>query len=121
MTEFGPLKPVLWIASSQKDYRAFPPAVQQDMGFALFRAQQGRKHPNAKPLKGFGGAGVVEIVADHRGDTFRCIYTVRYAHAVYVVHVFQKKSKRGVKTPKAEIDIIHARLRELDKRMKENA
>jgi len=81
------------------------------IGFALSFAQNGQKHPSAKPLKGFKGAGVLEIVEDHRGDTFRAVYTVRFAHAVYVLHVFKKKSKSGIKTPQHELDLIARRLR----------
>jgi phage-related protein len=84
------------------------------MGYALYVAQQGGKHRDAKPLKGFGGAGVVEIMTDHRGDTFRAVYTVRIAAAVYVLHVFQKKAKRGRATPKAEMKLIEQRLREAE-------
>src|SRR5579883_1139422 len=89
------LKPVIWIGSSRRDLRAFPDPVKDRMGFALYVAQQGGKHVDAKPLKGFGNAGVVEVVTDHRGDTFRAVYTVRFADAVYVLHAFQKKSKTG--------------------------
>lgn len=92
-----------------------PDEVQARMGYALYVAQQGAKHRDAKPLKGFGGAGVVEIVTDHRGDTFRCIYTVRFAGSVYVLHVFQKKSKAGRATPKHEMDLIARRLREAER------
>jgi len=84
------------------------------MGYALYVAQLGDKHRNAKPLRGFGGAGVLEIVSDHEGDTFRCIYTVRIAGAVYVLHAFQKKSKSGRETPKTEIDLIKRRLRDAE-------
>jgi len=112
MTEKPLLKPVIWIGSSRKDFGAFPDSVKDHMGYALFVAQQGGKHADAKPLKGYSGAGVVEIVRDHRGDTFRTIYTVRMAGVVYVLHAFQKKSKTGRETPKAEIDLIDRRLRE---------
>jgi phage-related protein len=81
------------------------------MGFALFLAQQGRKHSDAKPLRGFGGAGVLEIVEDHAGNTYRAVYTVRLAGRVYVLHAFQKKSKPGIETPKSEIDLIKRRLK----------
>jgi phage-related protein len=81
------------------------------MGFALFLAQQGGKHADAKPLRGFGGAGVLEIVEDHRGDTYRAVYTVRFAGRIYVLHAFQKKSKSGIETPKAEINLIKSRLK----------
>lgn len=108
----GPvLKPVNWVGSSYRDFRVFPPAVQDVMGFALYRAQLGKKHSSAKPLKGFGGAGVVEIVADFHSDTFRAVYTVRFAGSIYVLHAFQKKSKRGIRTPAQEIEIIRKRLK----------
>lgn len=81
------------------------------MGFALYMAQIGRMHGSAKPLKGFGGAGVVEIVDDHQGDTYRAVYTVKFDSAVYVLHAFQKKSKKGIKTPQEEIELIKRRLK----------
>ena len=107
----SPIRPVNWVASSYKDYRAFPDPVQDAMGYALYQAQIGKKHPNAKPLKGFGGAGVLEIVADHVGDTFRAVYTVKFARAIYVLHTFQKKSKSGIKTPTEELELIKQRLK----------
>ena len=88
-----------------------PAGVQDEVGYALFLAQRGGKHIAAKPLKGLG-AGVVEVVADHRGDTFRAVYTVRLADCVYVLHAFQKKSKHGIATPQAEIDLIKRRLKQ---------
>ena len=105
------VKPVSWVGSSYKDYRAFPDTVQDAMGYALYRAQIGEKHGSAKPLKGFGGAGVLEIVADHVGDTFRAVYTVKFATAVYVLHAFQKKSKSGIKTPTEDLELIQRRLK----------
>lgn len=81
------------------------------MGFALYQAQKGGKHVAAKPLKGFGGTGVLEIVDNHEGNTFRAVYTVKFAGAVYVLDAFQKKSKKGVKTPKGDIDRIKKRLK----------
>jgi phage-related protein len=86
--------------------------VRQVMGYALYLAQLGDKHLDAKPLKGFAGAGVLEIVADHDGDAFRAVYTVRFADAVYALHAFQKKSTRGIATPKREIERIWQRLRQ---------
>lgn len=106
-----PIKPVSWIGASYKDFRAFPDPVQDTMGYALFRAQIGAKHESAKPLKGFGGAGVLEIVADHVGDTFRAVYTVKFATAIYVLHAFQKKSKAGIKTPTEDLELIRRRLK----------
>lgn len=108
------LKPVIWIGSSRRDFRTLPEPVKSDMGYALYVAQQGGKHRAAKPLKGFGGAGVIEVVADHDGDTFRAVYTVRLAGAVYVLHAFQKKSKAGRATPKMELKLIEQRLRQAE-------
>ena len=88
-----------------------PGEVVEVFGFALHLAQTGRKHDQAKPLKGFGGASVLEIVEDHFGDTFRAVYTVKIDDAVYVLHCFQKKSKRGIETPKKEMDIVRERLK----------
>ncbi len=105
-------KPVIWIGSSLRDLRALPPEVRRDIGQALYTAQQGGTDPAAKPLKGFGGARVMEIVESDRGGTYRAVYTVQFADAVYVLHVFQKKSKRGITTPKQDIDLIRRRLAE---------
>jgi phage-related protein len=105
------LKPVEWVGSSRKDMKAMPEDVQDTFGFALYLAQLGEKHPGAKPMKGFTGAGVLEIVEDYSSDTYRAVYTVRFADAIYVLHVFQKKSKRGIATPKEEIEKIKARLK----------
>lgn len=104
------LKPLVWIGSSKEDLKAFPGRVQGVMGYALYRAQQGKKHQDAKPLKGFGGASVLEIVDDHDGDTYRAVYTVKFADIVYVLHAFQKKAKRGIATPKQAMDLIRQRL-----------
>ena len=91
-----------------------PEDVQDTFGYALHLAQAGQKHPDAKPLKGFGGAGVLEVVEDSHGDTYRAIYTVRYAEAVYVVHCFQKKSTQGIATPKPDVDLIKSRLKAIE-------
>jgi len=104
-------KPVRWVGSSLEDLRAFPAEVRRALGYALYFAQKGDKHPSAKPLKGFGGAGVLEVVEDHDGNTFRAVYTVKFSEAIYVLHVFQKKSKKGVRTPKWEIEVVKDRLR----------
>jgi phage-related protein len=104
-------RPVRWIGSSRDDVRGFPEPVRLRVGGALWEAQIGRKAPWAKPLKGFGGAGVLEIVDDHDGDTYRAVYTVRFAGVVYVLHAFQKKSRRGIATPQHEIALIQQRLR----------
>ncbi|MFO0845943.1 MAG: type II toxin-antitoxin system RelE/ParE family toxin [Gemmataceae bacterium] len=108
-------KPVFWVASSRKDLRAFPRGVRQTFGQALFDAQTGGKHPDARPLKGFKGAGVLEVVEDDDGSTFRAVYTVKFAGVVYVLHAFQKKSKSGIKTPASEIEKVKARLKEAEK------
>lgn len=102
-------RPVRWVGSSKGDVRRFPEEVRLRIGGALWEAQLGRKAPYAKPLRGFGGAGVLEIVDDFDGDTYRAVYTVRFAGAVYVLHAFKKKSKRGIATPKAELDLIRQR------------
>ncbi len=104
------IKPVAWIGSSKADLSAFPEEVKDSIGFALYVAQQGGKHRDAKPLRGFGGAEILEIVDDFDGDTYRAVYTVRFTGRIYVLHVFQKKSKTGIKTPKAEISLIQSRL-----------
>lgn len=103
-------RPLGWIGSSKRDLSAFPEAVKDVMGYALYLAQIGRKHEAAKPLRGFGSAGVLEIVEDHVGGTYRSVYTVRFAEVLYVLHCFQKKSKRGVATPKADLDLVRGRL-----------
>src|ERR1700683_758358 len=111
MADNPSIKPVLWLGSSRKDLRDFPAPVQDHMGYALYVAQLGGKHRDAKALTGLGGAGVLEIVSDYRGDTFRRVYTLRYAGAVYVLHAFQKKSKTGRETPRRDLDLIQQRLR----------
>jgi phage-related protein len=105
------VKPLFWIGDTRETLREFPREVQRSVGRALMVAQLGGKDLHAKPLKGFSGAGVLEIVDDYEGDTYRAIYTVRLADAVYALHAFQKKSKRGIETPKQEIDLIRRRLR----------
>ena len=112
-------KHVLWVGSSKKDLMAMPDEVKSAFGFALYLAQQGKKHQNAKPLKGFSGAGVLEVVEDCLGDTFRAVYTVKIAESIYVLHCFQKKSKRGIETPKQEIDLIRDRLKMAQEHAKE--
>jgi phage-related protein len=105
----GP-KPVVWMGDSLETLRGFPQAVREKIGFALYEAQIGEKHVDAKPLR-ILGPGVLEIVSDHRGDTFRAVYTVRLAGRIYVLHTFQKKSKRGIATPKSEMDLVERRLK----------
>ena len=103
-------RPLVWIGSSKRDLKAFPEVVKDVMGYALYLAQIGRKHEAAKPLKGFGGAGVIEVAEDSVGGTYRSVYTVRFAGVVYVLHCFQKKSERGIATPKGDLDLVKRRL-----------
>lgn len=103
-------KPLEWIASSYKDLMALPPDMRRRFGYALSLAQMGDQDDAAKVLKGFGGAGVLEIVENDAGGTYRAVYTVKFAEAVFVLHCFQKKSKSEIATPTAEMDIIRARL-----------
>jgi phage-related protein len=109
-----PLRPLEFMGSSRKDLIAFPEKARQDVGHALYLAQKGERAPNTKVLKGFGGGGVVEIIEDLEGDTYRCVYTVRLQHAVYVLHAFKKKSKRGAETPKHDVELIRSRLKEAE-------
>src|SRR5271165_1028045 len=115
----APLKTVIWVGSSRRDLRSFPAPVQDHVGYALYVAQCGGKHRDAKTLSGFGGAGVVEVVSDYRGDTFRAVYTVRFAGSLFVLHAFQKKSKSGRETPQREMDLIRQRLHEAEEIVKE--
>lgn len=103
-------KPLFWIGSARKDLLAMPKAVQREFGFALHLAQIGSRHPSAKVLKGFGSAGVLEVVEDHATDTYRAVYTVRFSEAVFVLHCFKKKSTKGSETPKPDMELIHKRL-----------
>ena len=115
MSDEPSLKPVVWVGSSRKDLRALPEPVQDHFGYALYFAQRGSQHRDAKILKGYGGAGVLEVVKDYRGDTFRAVYTVRFAGTVYVLHVFQKKSKSGSATPRLDAKLIEQRLRDAER------
>lgn len=115
----GELKPVRWMGTSLRDLRSFPSEVRIDIGHALFTAQEGKTDPAAKPLKGFGGASVFEIVSSHQGNTWRGVYTVRFQDAIYALHVFQKKSTKGIATPTREIDLIKRRLAEAERDYKE--
>jgi len=108
-------RPIVWIGSSRRDLRGFPRGVRRDIGLALYAAQQGETDPAAKPLRGFGGGSVLEIVADYKGDTWRAVYTVRYPDAIYVLHAFQKKSTRGIATSKKDLDLIQRRLAEAER------
>ena len=111
----GPLRPLLWVTSAKRDYVGFPVRVQENFGFELFLAQTGQHPLSAKPLKGFG-SGAVELVGDFDGNTYRAVYTVRFKEAVYVLHAFKKKSKRGIATPQRDVELIRQRLKsaELD-------
>jgi phage-related protein len=113
------MKPVVWIGSSRRDLREMPQQVRRDIGQALYAAQQGVTDPAAKPLKGFGGARIMEIVERYRTDTYRAIYTAHFENAVYVLHVFQKKSKSGIATPKQEVALIRRRLAEAERHYRE--
>ncbi|MFN0191680.1 MAG: type II toxin-antitoxin system RelE/ParE family toxin [Aestuariivirga sp.] len=104
-----------------KDFRTFPQDVKSELGYALFVAQCGGRHRKAKTLKGAGDAGLVEIVDDYRGDTYRTVYTVRFDEAVYVLHAFQKKSKSGIATPKQDMRLIELRLRDAERLHKESS
>ena len=106
----GVLKSIFWIGSSRDDLRKFPARVRRDIGQALYAAQQGETDPAAKPLKGFGGASVMEIVDRHDTNTYRAVYTANFAGTLYVLHAFQKKSKRGISTPQKDINLIKQRL-----------
>ncbi|HXD88967.1 MAG TPA: type II toxin-antitoxin system RelE/ParE family toxin [Urbifossiella sp.] len=103
-------KPLRFVGSSRKDLQKFPKEVRITFGQALFDAQTGKTHPDAKPLKGYGGAGVLEVVENHDGDTYRAVYTVKFADIVYALHAFKKKSKAGRKTPLHILNIIDSRL-----------
>ena len=116
----GALKPLRWLGSSKRDLHSLPGPVIDLFGFALFLAQDGRKHEQAKPLKGFGSAGVLEVVENWDRSTYRAVYTVRFEAAVFVLHVFQKKSKSGIETPKPDMDLIEARLKKATELMKES-
>lgn len=113
-------KPIEWIGSSLKDLRAFPEEVKDVMGVALDVAQQGEKHEAAKPIKGFRGAGVLEVIDDFDGDTYRAVYTVKFRGVVYVLHAFQKKSKKGISTPTEEMELVKRRFKSAQEHYEEN-
>lgn len=104
-------KPVVWMGNSRRELREFPEEVRYEVGQAIFAAQQGSKHLSAKPMTGFGGASVLEITSDFDTDTYRAVYTVKFKGRIYVLHAFQKKSKKGIETPKADLDLIKERLK----------
>lgn len=115
ITAEGRPKPVRWMGTSLRDLRSFPAAARIDIGHALFAAQEGQTDPAAKPLKGFGGASVLEIVASRHGNAWRAVYTVKFQDAIYVLHVFQKKSTKGIATPTREIELIKRRLADAER------
>ncbi|WP_321860405.1 type II toxin-antitoxin system RelE/ParE family toxin [Burkholderia cenocepacia] len=105
------IKPLYWLGSARKDLMAMPETVQDTFGYALYLAQTGRKHDQAKPLKGFGSAGVLEIVESEDNSTYRAVYTVKLGNSVYVLHCFQKKSSNGIATPRPDSDLVRERLK----------
>jgi len=107
-------KPCIFVGSSRKDLLGFPPLVRRNIGHALHEVQSGGEPLSAKALKGFGGRTVLEVIDDFDGGTFRAVYTVRFADVIYVLHAFQKKSKKGIATPKREIELIKSRLRDAE-------
>ncbi len=115
------MREVQWVGSSLDDLRTFPVDVRKDIGYALEFAQNGLTHQDAKPLKGFHGAGVLEIIERHDGDTYRAVYTVRLQKAVYVLHCFQKKSPRSISTPQHDIDLIRKRLTDAERQDKDDS
>lgn len=114
------MKELFWIGSSKKDLKAMPEDVQDTFGYALHLAQIGKKHAQAKPLKGFMSAGILEVVEDSVEGTFRAVYTVKFGSAVYVLHCFQKKSKHGIETPKPDMDKIRERLKAAEQHAQES-
>lgn len=115
----GSVKKLRWVGSSKKDLKAMPDQVRSDVGYALYEAQMGEKSDMAKTLKGFGSAGVLEVIASTQGSTYRAVYTVKFADAVYVLHCFQKRSSKGIATPKPDMDLIRSRLKEAEAHAKE--
>jgi phage-related protein len=105
------IRKMVWVGSAHKDLKAMPDDVQDTFGYALHLAQIGEKDDHAKPLRGFGSAGVLEVVESDGGGAYRAVYTVRFANAVYVLHCFQKKSTHGVATPRPDMDLIRDRLK----------
>jgi phage-related protein len=114
------IKRIEWVGSSRKDIRGFPDGVRDSIGYAMYAAQQGGRAANVKPLHGFGGASVLEVVEDYDGGTYRAVYTVRFSDAIYVLHVFQKKSKRGAQTPVHEMNVIRERLQAVEAHHRNN-
>jgi phage-related protein len=115
------LKPLAWVGSAKRDLLALPEEVIDAFGYALYVAQTGKKHDKAKALHGFGSAGILEIVEDWRGNAYRAVYTVRFSAAVFVLHVFQKKAKHGIATPRQDMELIRERLKVAEQMAKELA
>lgn len=107
-------KPLIWVGTSKKDLQKFPVDVKQIMGYAIYLAQKGDKHQDTKSLKGFGGTKTLEVVESYKGDTYRAVYTIKFEGIVYVIHCFQKKSKKGIATPKPDINLIRKRLKDAE-------
>lgn len=105
------IRKIFWLGSAKKDLKAMPDDVQDTFGYALHQAQIGKRHEHTKPLKGFGSASVLEVVEDFGSSTFRAVYTVKFGHAIYVLHCFQKKSNQGIATPKPDVELIYKRLK----------
>ncbi len=114
------MREVDWVGSSLDDLKTFPDDVQDAVGYALYFAQIGVKHPDAEPLKGFQGAGVLAIIKRHDGDTYRAVYTVQLQKAIYVLHCFQKKSPRGIATPRHDVALIQKRMADAERRDKDD-
>jgi phage-related protein len=112
-------KPLIWIASSYKDLMELPNEIKRGFGYALSLAQSGLRHPSTKILRGFGGSGVIEVIETDEGGTYRAIYTVKFEQVVFVLHCFQKKSKKGIATPKEDMDLVNTRLKMAAKIAKE--
>lgn len=111
MDETPNLLPILWVAASKSNFLEMPDDVVDDFGFGLYQAQKGNHPKIGKILKGFGGASVIELVRDHADGTFRFVYTIRFKGVIIVLHAFQKKSKKGIETPKQDVELIHSRLK----------
>ena len=109
------MKPIRWVGASRRDLKSFPRDVQREVGQALYAAQCGTEYPSVKALKGFGGRSVLEVVVGDAVSTYRTVYTVRFADAIYVLHAFQKKSKKGIATPQMEIELVRKRLLEAER------
>jgi phage-related protein len=114
------IKPVEWVGSAKEDLSDMPSDVKAVLGLALFEAQTGGKHQDAKPMRGFKGAGILEIIDDFDGDTYRAVYTVKFESVIYVLHAFQKKSKKGSKTPQHDMSLIKSRLKLAEQHYEEN-